>query len=210
MEPFREVQKKKKSRRKLFQALEASAALTGELQAVTEQMSDRQKKIFESILAGDDDLTAALKSGANNFFTGVARIVYTESGRKMDTEDVTLENKDFLDKDSYERLNRLCASQIRKAFATDDYRKYTNPIKEYIKRYAPIALNTIVDLTKNAKKEDVRLRAAQDLLNRGGEGATPPERDVIVPVQLNIMLTGEKGNIIKYGNENGNLRSRSK
>jgi hypothetical protein len=175
----------------------AAAVVIGEMNDVVSKMNDYQKVLFESIMSGDDDLIATLKCGQTRWFTGITKIVYLEGHIALETDKLNLSNVKDLEKESYERLLRVCGSQVRHKLGTSDYREYTLPIKEYIQRFAPLALGTIVDIAQNSK-DDTRLKAAKDLLDRAGEGAREPEKDVIIPVQVNIMLTSDSGKVTSY------------
>lgn len=195
------VVKKKTPKRKIAMALKsASEAIVSisEMDDVVSKMNDKQKLLFESLMMGDDELVAAIKSGHTAYFTGITKVVHDKNGKPLNTKDVSLENVTTLDNDSYQRLLRICTAQVRFVLATDDYRKYTVPIKEYIARLAPLALGTISALARNGVKEETRFRAAKDLLDRAGEGAREPEKDIIIPVQLNIVLTQKDGSEVQY------------
>ena len=114
------------------------------------------------------------------------------------SDKVTLRNKDELCEEDYMKLVKICASAVKNYAGTDDYRMYTKPIGEYIKQFAPLALGTVMKVMQSAPKAETRLKAAQDLLNRSGEKEPDRVADVQVPVQVNIMLTDQKGNTVKY------------
>ncbi len=188
--------------RKITMALEAAskaAESISEMDSVVALMKDHQRILFESIMSGDDELVACLKAGQNEWFTYIAKGVKDKEGEYVPTSSLTLSTIDDLDFDSYQRLVRICASHVRQISGTDDYQKYTLPLKEYVKRFAPMALGTIVGLSKNAQKDEVKLKAAQDILDRSGEKAVEPEKDIIIPVQVNIMLTSDDGKVVQYG-----------
>jgi hypothetical protein len=189
--------------RKVKMALAAAsqAAISiSEMDSVVAQMKEHQKIMFESIMSGDDELIAGLKSGHTEWFTHIAKGVKDKEGNYVPTSKVTLENVHDLDTESYQRLVRICAAHVRQHMGNEDYRQYTDPLKEYIKKFAPMALGTVVSLARDGLKEETRLKAAKDILDRAGEAASEPEKDIIIPVQVNIMLTGEDGKVVSYGN----------
>lgn len=188
--------------RKLTIAVEkASQAVTAiaEVDSAVALLNENQRLIFESIMTGDDALQTALKTGNQQWFTGVARKVDLLDGSQCYTTTVTAETSVDLTDASYQRLLRLCESQVRNIMGTDDYRKYTIPIREYVKRFAPLAFGVVVDIAQNGVKEENRLKAANSILDRAGEREPEPEKDVVIPVQVNIQLTQQDGSIIAYG-----------
>lgn len=197
------AEKKKAGRppgRKITLALEKAAVATEtihEMTNVVEQMSENQRLIFESLMNGDDELTVALKSKNTNWFTGIAKVVYTAEGKPMNTREITLENMHDLADDSYQRLLRLCKTRVSQ-FTMSDYNATLIPIKEYLKKFTPMALGTIVGIARDGLKEENRLKAARDILDRAGEKAAEPEKDIVVPVQVNIVLTNTDGSQVQY------------
>jgi hypothetical protein len=188
-----------KSVENALQAAEQAASAVLVLDQKLDKLKDHHKKMFESIMAGDDELVVALKSGNQKWYTGITKMVDTVDGTRIYTSKLTLDSIQTLTPDSYERLRRIASSKVRQLTGEVDYRQYTAPIREFAKRYTPMALGTIVRLSQDAKKEEVQLKAATDILDRAGEREPEPEKDIIIPVQVNIMLTGDKGEVIQYG-----------
>ncbi len=177
-------------------ALEASGKAAENVMAMEEAMaslSDPTRLLFESLMMGNDELVSALASGNSAFFTGISKMVTLKDGTRMLTSAVTSSNVHELDQESYNKLNRYCASQIRRMTAVYDYRRFTAPIREYIQKLAPMALGRIANIAQFGKKEENQLKAAQDLLDRAGEIAPAPEKDIVIPVQVNIVLTEGDG-----------------
>jgi hypothetical protein len=184
--------------RKITKALASATKATlaiKEMDSAVALMSTPQKTLFESLMSGDDELVAVIKAGYTSWFTGVSKKVTTKDGEELRTSEVTFDNVHDLDPLSYQRLLKLCIARVRQTLAVDDYRQYTDPIKDYFQRFTPLAMGTIVSIAREGKKEETKLRAAQDILDRAGEKATEPEKDVIVPVQVNIQLTSDDGRV---------------
>ena len=186
---------------KITQALvkaEEAARTIEEMDGVVSLMNPQQKLLFESIMSGDDELISCLKSGHNEWFTGITKKLDNSDGTYVYSSAVTLENVRDLTPQSYSRLLSICRSQVRKVTGEDDYRIHTEPIKEYIKKFAPLALGTIIGIATGGEKEENRLKAAKDILDRAGEAAQEPEKDTILPLQVNIMLTQSDGTVVDY------------
>ena len=185
-------------------AAAASAALSvAEMEREMTRMTDQNRLMFESVMSGDDELTAALKSNHTEWYTGITKLLTNKDGSRVMSGKVTLANKDDLAPEDYHRLVRICSSQVRIYAGTSDYRQYTRPIREYIQRFAPMALGTVMDVMQNGSKDETRLKAAKDLLDRAGEKEPERQADIQVPVQVNIMLTDQNGHAVKYGSDNG-------
>ncbi len=181
-----------------LEAAQTAASAINVLDQKIDKLKDHHRLLFESIMSGDDEVTAAIRSGNQKWFTGITKRVETVDGRMVFTSALTLKSLEELTVASRERLNKICAANIRNLTGTHDYREFTLPIREYIKRYAPMALGTVVKLSQEAKKEEVMLKAATDLLDRAGEREPEPEKEIIVPVQVNIVLTDDKGKKVEY------------
>lgn len=182
--------------KKLEKALVAAnfaAQSVKEVETVTENLDPRMKKAFESIMAGDDELVVALKAGYPEWFTGITKNIEKTDGTSIYSAKITLEDLPDLTPASYSRLRSICAAKVRQYCGDFDYRASIGPIRDYIKKLAPLALGTVVELATSAVREEVRLKAATDLLDRAGEKEPEPERDIVIPVQVNIVLTGEHG-----------------
>lgn len=172
---------------------EVAATAIQEMGVVVDTMNPQQKLLFESVMSGDDALVTALKSGNTQWFTGITKKLFDSDGGSLAPTHVTLENVHDLDQRSYTRLLTICESQIRNVTGNVDYRLHTEPIKEFIKRFAPMALGTIVGIAQAGVKEENRLKAAKDLLDRAGEAAEAPDKEITIPVQVNIMLNQNDG-----------------
>lgn len=187
--------------RPVGKAIEAASVINASLtdmQTEVDKMKGHQRAMFESLMSGEDELIAILRAKKEEYFTGITKMVDQKDGGRLLTSQVTLENIDTLTPDSYERLRSICASKVRVFTGTTDYREYTDSVREYIKRYAPLALGTIVRLSQDAKKEEVQLKASKDILDRAGEREPEGKHEMIVPIQVNIMLTGEDGKTFEY------------
>jgi hypothetical protein len=177
-----------------------------DLDFAIDKMPEKHKRMFESLLAGDDELITALKSDYTSWFTGITKMVTLVDGTRFLTSKVSLDNVSLLDEQSYERLRSICASQVRRISGIENYLDYVKPVREFAKNYAPMAFGQIVNLSKNSKKDEMKYKASNKILELAGE--RPPEAtrgEVTIPVQLNILLTQNDGNIVKY--QNGNTDS---
>lgn len=194
--------KKRKNAAKLRTAVtaaaEASAAIQ-DMETAIAEMTPNQKGIFESVMSGDEPVITALKTGNTGWFTGIVKKVFIkDEPGPFNSTDVSLENIYELADNSYTYLNRVCSTRVRQFMRDEDYHKHISTVREYLKRFAPLALGTIIDIAQNGEKEENRLKAAKDLLDRAGEREPEPEREMVVPVQVNIMLTDGKGKVVQY------------
>ena len=188
--------------RKVTQALEAANEATVSIQkveSVVSRMSERQRAFFESVMAGENEVVSILRGGYENCFTGITKVLYLKDKTPINSDKITVDNVDDLEYESYFRILTICQSRVKQIMGKDDYREVTEPIKEYIKRFAPLALGTVVGIAQHGVKEENRLKAAKDILDRAGETAQVPEKDVVVPVQVNIMLTNQDGSVTRLG-----------
>ncbi len=184
---------------KAMEAASVAAVSIRDMDQWTSKMNEKQKTLFESLMSGDDELISCIKAGHQDYYTGITKLLTNKPGidpQRIMSHSVTLENVYDLTSEDYERLRRICASKVRYLSGTDDYRNYTAPIREYIKRFAPMALGTVMDVMQNATKDDIRLKAAKDLLDRADERGN--DKDIVVPVQVNIVLTNKDGTTTAY------------
>jgi hypothetical protein len=155
-----------------------------------EKLSDKQRKLFVSLTQGDDELIACLKCGQVDNFKAITKIAYTKEGRPFKTANLTLKNVDNLDAASYERLLRICKSDIKNHLLGFEYEKSLIDVTNLFKLIAPEALSVLAKVASDDKAKDRdRVSAANSILDRGGYTAGDVKKGAgQMPVKINILF----------------------
>lgn len=188
----------KKGEFKVKKALDNTHTAVQNVNEVLEKMSDQQRRLFVSLAKGYDYIKAALDSNNRQFYEGIVRIVYTKklgpmgNPVPMEIEKLTMENIDELDQGSYDRLNRIAGSYVKKYIQDFNPEEYMQDVNNLFKLVAPDALATITQIALDEKVDKkTRLAASKDLLDRAGYGLNKPNKEGSAsPVLIQINMGG--------------------
>jgi hypothetical protein len=179
-----------------LKAADGAVQKINEMDSVIEHMTPKQESLFKAMMSGFSPLECAIMAGYQSWYKGISKNVKLKTGEWFKTADITLNNISLIDESNIEHLNSICSSQIRKITAEEDYRKYTDPVREFFQRLAPLAAMTINGIREDVKvKPETRLKAAKDMLDRAGQKAPEEKADVVIPVMVQINLTGKDGEV---------------
>ncbi len=103
---------------------------------------------------------------------------YTQIAAKILVPAGTLRNWFAVNGSLYEEYQKYCNSVMNATETAKKIQDESRTVAETIKSAAPGAIQTIIDLSSNAKREQVRLGASIDILDRAG----------YAPVQKNINI----------------------
>lgn len=188
-----------KTGRKLRVALEKAsdvANCAATMRATVDCLSPRQKRLFSALLQSNDELEAVIRAEEYCYITGVAKLVYDRTGKKVRTSSIS-QFKDLarLSPDSYARLLRLAKSAVNHNVGSQGYVGYLKDISWYFKLCAPEAFAVVVSLICDERTPPAtRLKAALEVLDRAGYSDIPePELQETMPIQLIIHMNSVGG-----------------
>jgi len=173
--------------KKIDKAMIKVAQALKEAKEIQDKMSDKQRKLFVSLLKGYDPLKTCIDAGFRDF-EGITKELPQKNGKYIFSSSLTMENVDGLEEESYAKLARICQSKIDAYLSHFNYREFLINMKDIIRFVAPEAVGTIVEIMQSGTNEGNRLRAAQDLLDRSGHIGERQEPDKSMPVQVNIIM----------------------
>lgn len=199
------LEKKKTGRpkgsKKIDLGMQKAMVALEEAKEIQDKMSDKQRKLFVSLLKGYDPLRAAVDSGRTEFFTGITkkveRYITNKDGEReikgIYTSNIDMYSINDLTEESYAKLNRICKTEVDKYLGDFNHANYVANYKSVIKFLVPEAIGVLTDVAtnKNAKDSD-RLTAAKDILDRAGHLGDRLDADKTMPVQVNIIMNEEK------------------
>lgn len=157
------------------------------MRATVDCLSPRQMRLFTALLQSNDELEALIRAEEYCYITGVAKVVYDRTGKKVRTSSIKqVEDLARLSPDSYARLLRLAKSAVNHNVGSQGYVGYLKDISWYFKLCAPEAFAVVMSLIRDEHiPPATRLKAALEVLDRAGY-ADPlePELQETMPIQL--------------------------
>jgi hypothetical protein len=176
-------------------ATEKAVEHIAEVKTVMERMNDKQRKLFVALSRGKDELEAALEAGYTEWFTGIVKILdlkeeyRTKTKQVMKTSDLSKSNLHAITEQSYERLLSICQNRVEKQTDGVSYKDHITSINDFLALIAPDAYAVIGDIMLDETiKPEVRLKAADSLLDRAGYKEKTGESRRDNPVMVNIIM----------------------